>query len=201
MLILSIGLLWWTTIDNKVEPVIAVQKKPATKQLPSNVKNNNTLAPDVKNLTIETDARKEVVEKKEVIAKFTANIVKKKIIKADQPAPISLKNFNETIAITKIEEPHIDKKINEIEAFKTPQQNLNDHAVTTQGIAAYTTIEASANKSMANFAVATTGNEKDKKGSVRGFLRKASRFIERRTGINPVNEDDELLIGAIAIKL
>jgi hypothetical protein len=54
---------------------------------------------------------------------------------------------------------------------------------------------------MANFAVATTGNEKDKKGSVRGFLRKATRFIERRTGINPTNEDDELLIGAIAIKL
>ena len=54
---------------------------------------------------------------------------------------------------------------------------------------------------MVNDAVATTGNENDKKGSFRGFLRKATRFIERRTGINPTNEDDELLIGAVAIKL
>jgi hypothetical protein len=40
-----------------------------------------------------------------------------------------------------------------------------------------------------------------KQGSVRGLLRKATRFIERRTGINPVNEDDKLLVGMVAISL
>ncbi len=38
-------------------------------------------------------------------------------------------------------------------------------------------------------------------GSLKGFLRKTTRFIERTTSINPVNADDELLIGALAIKV
>jgi hypothetical protein len=41
----------------------------------------------------------------------------------------------------------------------------------------------------------------DRKGSVKGFLRKASRLIEKRTGIDPVNDNGELLIGAVAVKL
>ncbi|MFL5740054.1 MAG: anti-sigma factor family protein [Flavisolibacter sp.] len=40
-----------------------------------------------------------------------------------------------------------------------------------------------------------------KEGSVKGFLRKATRIIEKRTGINPANDDGELLIGAVAVKL
>jgi hypothetical protein len=39
------------------------------------------------------------------------------------------------------------------------------------------------------------------RGSVKGFLRKATRLIEKRTGIDPTNEDGELLIGALAVKL
>ncbi len=48
-------------------------------------------------------------------------------------------------------------------------------------------------------AVATIPNEKS--GSLKGFLRKTTRFIERTTSINPVNADDELLIGAVSINL
>lgn len=40
----------------------------------------------------------------------------------------------------------------------------------------------------------------DRKGSLKGFLRKATRMIEKRTGIDPTN-DGELLIGAVAINL
>jgi hypothetical protein len=32
-------------------------------------------------------------------------------------------------------------------------------------------------------------------------LRKATRTLERRTGIKAVNDDDELLVGAVALKL
>jgi hypothetical protein len=39
------------------------------------------------------------------------------------------------------------------------------------------------------------------KGSFKGFLRKATRMIEKRTGIDPTNENGELLIGAVAINL
>ncbi|MDQ3683793.1 MAG: hypothetical protein M3352_12090 [Bacteroidota bacterium] len=192
ILILSIGLLWWTNTNSKVEPVIAVREKPAIKELPGNIDNKTpvfiTKDPGIKNN-----------DKEEVIQKAANNNTKKKIIPT-QPAPLQqLENNKEDIAILKVEKPVIDKKINNIEALKRPQQNLNNQAVTTDAIAAYTTIEV--HNSMSNFAVVTTGNENDKKGSVRGFLRKATRFIERRTGVNPVNEDDELLIGAIAIKL
>jgi hypothetical protein len=41
----------------------------------------------------------------------------------------------------------------------------------------------------------------DRKGSFKGFLRRATRMIEKRTGINPTNENGELLIGAVAINL
>jgi hypothetical protein len=40
----------------------------------------------------------------------------------------------------------------------------------------------------------------DHKGSVKGFLRKATRLIEKRTGLDPTN-DGELLIGVVAVKL
>jgi hypothetical protein len=43
--------------------------------------------------------------------------------------------------------------------------------------------------------------ESDRKGSLKGFLRKATRMIEKRTGIDPTNENGELLIGAVAINL
>lgn len=43
--------------------------------------------------------------------------------------------------------------------------------------------------------------DNDRKGSIKGFLRKATRMIEKRTGIDPTNENGELLIGAVAINL
>lgn len=43
-------------------------------------------------------------------------------------------------------------------------------------------------------------NNDDRKGSIKGFLRKATRLIEKTTGIDPTN-DGELLIGAVAINL
>ncbi|MGZ8537281.1 MAG: anti-sigma factor family protein [Flavisolibacter sp.] len=39
------------------------------------------------------------------------------------------------------------------------------------------------------------------KGSVKGFLRKATRLIEKRTGFDPTNENGELLLGVVAVKL
>jgi len=44
-------------------------------------------------------------------------------------------------------------------------------------------------------------NSNERKGSIKSFLRKATRMIERKTGIDPTNGEDELLIGAVAVKL
>ena len=43
--------------------------------------------------------------------------------------------------------------------------------------------------------------EEGRQNSVRGFLRKATRFIEKRTGIKTTNEDDQLVVGGVAINL
>jgi len=45
------------------------------------------------------------------------------------------------------------------------------------------------------------GESANRKGSLKGFLRKATRVIERRTGIDPTNGNGDLLIGAVAINL
>lgn len=80
----------------------------------------------------------------------------------------------------------------------TPQQNINTPAVTLPNTTAYNSIEVPTGED-ARGSVAREDN--DKKGSMRGFLRKTTRFIERRTGINPTNEGDELMIGAMTISL
>ncbi len=41
----------------------------------------------------------------------------------------------------------------------------------------------------------------NRKGSIKGLLRKATKVIEKRTGIDPTNDDGQLLIGAVAIQL
>jgi len=86
-------------------------------------------------------------------------------------------------------------------ASKAPlQQELNTSVVTTNVSPTYNQTEATVIPSMAKNTAAFADN-RERKGSVRGFLRKASRFIERRTGINPVNDDKELYVGVVAIKL
>ncbi|HEY1112744.1 MAG TPA: hypothetical protein VGE66_04260 [Chitinophagaceae bacterium] len=79
-----------------------------------------------------------------------------------------------------------------------PQQIINDPAVTDRTTATYNPIEVPTGDDTRG-SVAREDN--DKKGSMRGFLRKTTRFIERRTGIDPTNEGDELMIGALTISL
>jgi hypothetical protein len=47
----------------------------------------------------------------------------------------------------------------------------------------------------------TVATHSDRKGSFKSFLRKAARVIEKKTGIDPANDNDELLIGAVALKI
>ena len=79
--------------------------------------------------------------------------------------------------------------------FEREKQFINNDPVTN-------TVTPSSNFIAANGPESTGTPDGDgKQGSVRGLLRKATRFIERRTGINPVNDDDKLLVGVVAISL
>lgn len=85
-------------------------------------------------------------------------------------------------------------------AQKKLQKSLNNPVVTSDDTPTYVSIDAPAKTTVPDDAVATTDSERSG-GSVKGFLRKATRFIERRTGIKAVNDNDELLVGAVALKL
>jgi hypothetical protein len=70
---------------------------------------------------------------------------------------------------------------------------LNNLAVTSDEDGTYNNTNAAAQNTIA------AGNN-ESKGSVKGFLRRATRLIEKRTGIDPTT-DGELLIGVVAVKL
>jgi hypothetical protein len=73
----------------------------------------------------------------------------------------------------------------------TKSSLINKSIVTTPDAGTYNLSNAEGDKIASN----------NGKGSVKGFLRKATRLIEKRTGIDPTNGDGELLIGAVALKL
>jgi len=76
--------------------------------------------------------------------------------------------------------------------------NVNSFTVTTDAAIRNTDIQFASQTSGPKEGDAIANN---KKGSVKGFLRKATRLIEKRTGIDATNENEELLIGAFAVKL
>lgn len=76
------------------------------------------------------------------------------------------------------------------------KQSFNDQPVTTSSNGSYNNQTAPTAAVLKDVAV-----DNEKKSSLKGLLRKATRFIERRTNIKATNEDDELLIGAVAIQL
>lgn len=82
---------------------------------------------------------------------------------------------------------------------KPAQQIINNEPVTSAAPETYTITDAALHTSDAGEDIAESSNHH--KGSLKGFLRKATRFIERRTNVDPTDGDGELLIGAVAINL
>jgi len=79
---------------------------------------------------------------------------------------------------------------------------LNNNPVTSSSSSRFTNV-AAVQQGGQNATPAITGDvasNNNNKGSVKGFLRKATRLIEKKTGIDPTN-DGELLIAAVAINL
>jgi hypothetical protein len=100
--------------------------------------------------------------------------------------------------VATLSQPDIDLAANDIKRqtkrIDPEQQNTNQNTVTNPIVTSYNPIATTNAEPSVNF-------ENSNGKSVRGLLRKATRFIERRTGINPVNDDDKLLVGVVAINL
>jgi hypothetical protein len=192
VILLTSALFYIFSSDVTNDPPVIVQEtnKPQQQQKENIITKQNSTSTSEE--TIEVNSSEEID-----IATVTEknNVVKKPITDNYSTSPVVPAIDNEHIAHTEF--PKVEKQ-NTIDANIFQQQNINNQPVTTIEVPAYTKVDAS--ETLVPGLDAFDGDE-DKKGSVRGFLRKATRFIERRTGINAVNEDDELLIGAVAIKL
>jgi hypothetical protein len=76
-------------------------------------------------------------------------------------------------------------------------QNIAEALVTKAPTVAYNPT----NTATATAATNAVLRDEKPQASFRGFLRKAARFVEKRTGIKATNDDDELVVGAVAINL
>ena len=83
-------------------------------------------------------------------------------------------------------------------AIELPKQSFNNKPVTPDHVDPYNRITAAIQPAV---YVETAANNDNKKGSFKTLLRKATRLVERTTGIDPANGDEELLIGVVALKL
>ncbi|MBA2328805.1 MAG: hypothetical protein H0V91_04220 [Flavisolibacter sp.] len=190
VILLTSALFYIFSSDVTNEPPVIVQQTIKPQQQKENIADQNSFI--TTDETIEANRSEET----QIVIASEKNNVEKKSVANNQSITHQVPTIdNEHIAHTEF--PKVEKQ-NTIDANIFQQQNINNQPVTTIEVPAYTKVDAS--ETLVPGLDAFDGDE-DKKGSVRGFLRKATRFIERRTGINAVNEDDELLIGAVAIKL
>lgn len=94
-------------------------------------------------------------------------------------------------------EPEMDRReeVNSVQAVSTGKKD-SDENVTSIAAQPYTNLDA-----VPEAKYAVNVEESRERGNIKSLLRRATRLIERRTGINATNENDELLIGVVALKL
>jgi len=142
-------------------------------------------------------------------------------------APSSAKQVSHSVTNMQEQNRNIDHpttQANDIAQIEAPNNIQQEHTLVdaTNAIAMNSTVEATTasfdpseqiiNKSRVTSALdqrntineptpQSVADNNEKKGSFKSFLRKATRMIERKTGIDATDGDDELLIGAVAVKL
>lgn len=172
---------------------LADNKKPVQKKtsMPPSITHPETVLPQEPAIALHTAANTQSTNKPEAkttLASAPEN--KASVAPSVSVAPI------QTALVAKIE----TDKVNAAQLLRQPAVAVNNlianPAVTSATGAAYNPIENPEEPAT------TDGDFKDvKRSSAKGFLRKVSRFIERRTGIGTANADDEILVGAVALKL
>jgi len=201
--LMASGYMWYISQD-AVPYTNSVATVPASKSTPSS--QPNLIKPEegtTNNMAVANEpaespvATPSVTDRPETL--IAANHTTQPVTQAANPATQPDEPVRTDVIVTP--NTTIDAVVSQpIAAINEPQQIINKQVVTTSQPTAYNIKEIAADNSGYDQAVALE-SENQKRGSVKGFLRKATRFIERRTGVATTNEDDELLIGAVAIKL
>jgi hypothetical protein len=196
------GIFFWMDGDKTttLPPSVAVRKPGASTQAPGV---NGVPEPSVQTTT-GNDATG-TGEQKDLSSDLIANKTPKAVPvpgKVPQPATATIQqpviaahttgNNDPVVQVNRTAKPVTLTDV----ALKTPEEILNKPGVTSDLIQRNTIVYASNTITDEPEAVMET-----RKGSVKGLLRKATRLIESRTGISATNDDEELMIGAIAVKL
>lgn len=171
------------SISNDVENAIANN---SAKQLTTTDKKNNSAAIKLKEV-LPTPIKKE----EELIAntdnKPTNNL----------PQPTNNRNFN-TATTADVNEKAIASN-------NTQKENSTDKNPLTNSKVTNATTEPSDPYKYANNPDNNSGDALDqstgKKSKLRGFFRKVTRTFEKRTNIDPTDDDQRLLVGGLALRL
>jgi hypothetical protein len=184
------------------KPAVSVadgsKKTEPVKKLPVAVETKTDVA-------VETKTTKEVTPtviktgETDDVPNVVRNLKKKPIqhqIKKEIVAP-SIEDEQENVAVNEEKEPE-QKIITNKNSDIVSKQTINNKTVTPPLVVSLNNQTTSPVTAVQRDIVKI---DNEKKSSLKGFLRKATRFIERRTNITTTNENNELLIGAVSLKL
>jgi hypothetical protein len=199
IIMFGIGAVWMLT--NKPQPDTNVATVPVENPHAEKIKEQPFAEPEITDVAVAKQEQqdKEKTEAVPVLAKSNEkniserSVAKQKAKQANEYVP-QVKNNNLPVRV--VDEP-AEPVIAVTEPKVSPKQSINTPDVTTALADTYNKQQTSPTTAVVTEDVAKV----DKKSSLKGFLRKATRFIERRTNISATNENDELLIGAVALKL
>jgi hypothetical protein len=156
-----------------------------------------------KNLAVRQDQKeKDKQKQKDVVVPKQEVVENNPIAKIDEQ-PVINKQKENAVASNSIQSnnttagnPNTTASVS-IETSKpvSHQQIINNPGVTNKG-------DETPDYTKANMLTSfdeTASNDENKR--LRGFFRRAARFIERTTKVNPANDDNKVLIGAMAVSL
>jgi hypothetical protein len=136
------------------------------------------------------------------------NSVSNKPSNTGSPAPSRVQEHkvsNELVALhtgNELTDPNVQitSSIQRTSSIETNKQSFNNKLVTVDHVDPYNNITASIQPAV--YVENAAGNNDHKKGSLKSFFRKATRIVGQTTGFNASGGgDDEVLIGAVAVKL
>lgn len=200
--LMASGYMWYMS-QNAVAPATSVATAPAGKAAPAQpAATHAATAPTATDIA----AAEQTVAPAKQPAEEPAGSTSQSVIAAHDHEPAIAKH---TTKVQQAEAVRIEVPVTYSATVPEPiaavgepqQQDINTLPVTKPLPTAYNNQVKEITTEESGYQAVALETEEPKRGSVKGFLRKATRFIERRTGVATTNQDDELLIGAVAIKL
>jgi hypothetical protein len=206
IILLGMGIFWFTYQPNTSDGVASVPASTEEqKNNPSSESSNKDVATEPGKQSVEPTIKiGETDDAPNITRHIEKTTGKGKKIEPKEQKPSVILDQN-TIAKT-AEEKKPEKEIGAPKNIATPdntpaivqQQTVNNKSVTSPPIASLNNQTTEDVTAVQAFVVES---DDEKKSKLKGFLRKATRFIERRTNISTTNENNQLLISAVAIQL